>query len=455
MTGSETDDAAETLEYLRSVIGDRPRLEWFTDSVTGADHVTGPLDVFIRTAAGEVTWGWSVSPIPIDPGERRFRRFRSEDPELMLLVDAVEPEMVFLPHTTDLHTLSDAQRSTYALAVPTGELPDAIAAFDMEKHARSGAGRYSIDPAWATDRISGALGLWTASLLGLDIDVVWVESTPADLAAIDAFAVAADEEPDDGWTGLDAEIADIVGRFESIAWIQADLTWPDAENVEAFRDHIDVQFRSPSEGLLYLASIDPIGAGADPVFVTLADGSSMNLDRSDPTVIGLMPDRMVLALNRQSDGYEPAGVAVRWGAPPTSEEWGELRRFQADHPDSILIHAAGWSEDRVAAALEAWADWWGGATVEFAYDYEDPIPQTAIARNETLADAAVSADTFVRTSTVDRCMYVPDDTAPNEDPLPCGRPATHYYSPPGSSDGVFLVCTEHAPRNGAVSPLLK
>ena len=344
MTESATDEAAETLEYLRSVIGDRQRLEWFTDSVTGADHVTGPLDVFVRTDAGEVTWGWAVAPIPIDPGDRRFRRFRLEDTELMLLIDAAEPEMVFLPHTTDLHTLSEDQRSTYALAVPSGGLPNATAAFDMEKHARSGAGRYSIDPSWVASTISDALALWAASLLGLDIEVAWVESTPDDLAAIDALTGASDDEPDEAWTGLDAEIADIVGQFESIAWIQADLTWPDANNVEAFRDHIDVQFRSPSEGLLYLASIDPIGSGEEPVFVPLEDGSSMNLDRSDPTVIGLMPDRMVLALNRQSDGYEPAGVAVRWGVPPTSEEWGELRRFQTDHPDSVLIHAAGWSE---------------------------------------------------------------------------------------------------------------
>lgn len=448
-----TDSLEETLDYLRSVIGDRSEVSWFTDSITGSDQVTGPMDVFLRTTAGEVTWGWSVAPIPADTAERSFRRFRSEDD--VMLVDAQEPEMIFLPHSTDLHTLSHGGRAAYSLALDAGDLPDSSQSFDMEKQARSGAGRYSIDPAWHTAHVSRILALWVESLIGADVHFEWAEATDEDLTAIDELAGGADIDPAGEWTALDEEIAEIVAGFESIAWIQADLTWPDADNTEAFRDHIDAQFRSPTEGLVYLAAIDPVGAGTDPILTELGDGSTINFDGADPTLIGLMPDRMVLALNRQADGFEPAGLAVPWGSPPTSEEWAELRRFKADHPDTILIHTIGWSETRVSDALTAWAEWWGGADVEFAYDYEDPMPQAAISRNEVLAETPVAPETFVRTSTVNRCMYVPTDTAPNEDPFPCGRPATHYYTPSSSPEGVVLVCSDHVPRGGIASPLLK
>ena len=68
-----SDEQNETLEYLRSVIGGRTEVEWFTDSITGSDLVTSPMDVFVRTTDGAVTWGWSIQPIPVDPGLRRFR----------------------------------------------------------------------------------------------------------------------------------------------------------------------------------------------------------------------------------------------------------------------------------------------------------------------------------------------------------------------------------------------
>ena len=104
----------------------------------------------------------------------------------------------------------------------------------------------------------------------------------------------------------------------------------------------------------------------------------MSLDRSDPTVIGLAPDRLVIALSRPSDGYEPAGIATPWGTPPKSEEWAELRTFAAQYPNAVMVTAPGWSEDRVADALTTWARHWGEMNVEFGYAYDDPIPQATI-----------------------------------------------------------------------------
>jgi hypothetical protein len=442
----------QTLEYLRSVIGGRSEVEWFTDSITGSDLVASPMDVFVRTTEGAVTWGWSIQPIPVDPGLRRFRRFRSEE-GLVILSDADEPEILSIPHNVELHSIGHGRQADFAIGMPSGTLPSASVAFDLEKAARSSSGRYSIDPAFPHATISAALALWAASLLEEDVTFSW--SSLSDAAADEIDELTSGEEPDEGFEGFDAEIADILSDFDSIAWFQADLTWPDRDNVEAFRDHIDIRFRSPSEGLVYLASIGPLGSGDDP-WVTMTDGGGlMSLDRSDPTVIGLAPDRLVIALSRAADGYEPAGVATPWGTPPATEEWAELRNFAGGHPDAVMIYAPGWSEGRVADALTTWARYWGDADVEFGYDYEDPIPQATIEANEALAEAVPASNEFVRTATQNRCVHTDAGTALNEVPFPCGRPATHYYTPGGSTEGVVLVCDDHVPRDVSASPLLK
>lgn len=453
MTASTTGPSEnETIEYLRSVIGDRTRIEWFTDSITGADLVTSPLDVFVRTTEGAVTWGWSVHPIPIDTGGRQFRRFRSAD-DLVIVVDADEPESIFLPHTTELHSISDGRRATFAIGVAAGSIPPPDAGFDLEKAARMG-GAYSIDPAQQHGSVSKALELWVSSLIEATVSFEWTTLTQTDESEIDDLSAGA-SEPEEDFAGFDAEIADILAPFDSIAWFQGDLTWPDQDNIESFRDHIDVRFRSPTDGLVYLASIGTFGFGADPWITTTGGGALLNFDRGDATRIGLAPDRLVLALSRQEDGYEPAGVATPWGIPPSTEEWAELRTFHESHPESLLIHAPGWSEHRVAEALTVWAARWGDAETEFGYDYSDPIPQATISANEDLADNPTSGNRFVRTDSLNRCGFTARGSAPNEEPFPCGRPATHYFSPGGSSDGVVLVCERHIPSDVSTSPLLK
>ena len=448
-----SDAQNETLEYLRSVIDGRSSVEWFTDSITGSDLVSAPMDVFLRTTDGAITWGWSVQPIPVDPGLRSFRRFRSED-DLVILTDADEPELLFIPHTVELHSIGNGRQAAFSVGISSSAVPDASTAFDMEKAARSLDGRYSIDPAFPHETISRALRLWTESLLEEDVEFEWIPLSEDAEAEIEELTAGEDDD-DEPFVGFDDEIADILSDFASIAWFQADLTWPDSDNVEAFRDHIDVRFRSPAEGLVYLASIGPLGSGDDPWITTTDNGGLMSLDRSDPTVIGLAPDRLVIALSRKSDGYEPAGLATPWGRPPTSDEWAELRKFATEHTDTLMIQAPGWSEDRVADALATWARLWGEAEVEFGYDYDDPIPQATIAANEALAEATAASNQFVRTATENRCVHSEPGTAPNEVPFPCGRPATHYYTPGGSAEGVVLVCDDHIPTNVSASPLLK
>lgn len=447
-----SDEQNETLEYLRSVIDGRTDVEWFTDSITGSDLVTSPMDVFVRTTDGAVTWGWSIQPIPVDPGLRRFRRFRSEE-GLVILSDADEPEILFIPHTVELHSISQGGQAGFSVGLQSSTVPAASIAFDLEKAARSLEGQYSIDPAFPHETISAALRLWAASLLEEDVAFTWVPLS--DAAEEEIGELTGGETSDDGFEGFDAEIADILSGFESIAWFQADLTWPDSDNVEAFRDQIDVRFRSPSEGLVYLASIGPLGSGTDPWITSTKGGGLMSLDRSDPTVVGLAPDRLVVALSRPADGYEPAGIATPWGTPPATEEWAELRNFAGQYPDTVMIYAPGWSEHRVADALITWARHWSDADVEFGYDYEDPIPQATIEANETLADAAPASNEFVRTATQNRCVHTDSGTSPNEVPFPCGRAATHYYTPGGTTEGVVLVCDDHVPRDVSASPLLK
>ena len=442
----------ETLEYLRSVIGGRSEVEWFTDSITGSDLVASPMDIFVRTTDGAVTWGWSVQPIPVDPGLRSFRRFRSND-GLVILTDADDPEILFIPHTVELHSISLGRQADFSAGLPSSTVPPASVAFDLERAARSSEGGYSIDPAFPHATISAALELWAASLLEEDVTFSW--SPLSDDAEHEIDELTGGDEADEGFDGFDAEIADILSDFESVAWFQADLTWPDSDNVEAFRDRIDVRFRSPSEGLVYLATIGPLGSGDDPWITTTDGGGLMSLDRSDPTVIGLAPDRLVIALSRPSDGYEPAGIAAPWGVPPATEEWAELRTFAGQYPNAVMVTAPGWSEDRVADALTTWARYWGEVDVEFGYDYDDPIPQATIEANEALAEAESVSNEFVRTATQNRCVHTDAGTAPNEVPFPCGRPAAFYYTPGDSTEGVVLVCEEHVPRNVNASPLLK
>ncbi len=446
------DEQNETLEYLRSVIGGRSEVEWFTDSITGSDLVTTPMDVFVRTTDGAVTWGWSIQPIPVDPGLRSFRRFRSEG-GLVILTDADELEMIFIPHTVELHSISHGRQAAFSAGLQSSTVPSASVAFDLEKAARSSDGRYSIDPAFPHETISAALELWTASILAEDVTFSW--SPLSEDAEREIDELTGGEEPDDGFDGFDAEIADILSEFDSVAWFQADLTWPDADNVEAFRDRIDVRFRSPTEGLVYLATIGPLGSGNDPWITTTDGGGLMSLDRSDATVVGLAPDRLVIALSRAADGYEPAGIATPWGMPPATEEWAEMRTFAGQYPNAVMVTAPGWSEDRVADALTTWARHWGDVDVEFGYAYDDPIPQATIEANEALAEAEPASNEFVRTATRNRCVHTDAGTAPNEVPFPCGRPAAFYYTPGDSSEGVVLVCEEHVPRNVNASPLLK
>ncbi|MDH3251039.1 MAG: hypothetical protein OEQ47_18870 [Acidimicrobiia bacterium] len=446
------DEQNETLEYLRSVIGGRTEVEWFTDSVTGSDLVASPMDVFVRTTDGAVTWGWSVQPIPVDPGLRTFRRFRSAE-SLVILTDAAEPEILFIPHTVELHSISHGRQADFSAGLPSSTVPSASVAFDLEKAARSSEGRYSIDPAFPHETISAALELWTASMLEEGVTFSWSPLSQDEEREIDELTGG--EDVDEGFEGFDAEIADILSDFESIAWFQADLTWPDADNTEAFRDHVDVRFRSPSEGLVYLASIGPLGSGDDPWVTTTDRGGLMSLDRSDPTVIGLAPDRLVIALSRPADGYEPAGIATPWGVPPATEDWAELRTFGIQYPSAVMVSAPGWSEGRVADALTTWARYWSDLDVEFGYDYDDPIPQATIEANEALAEAESVSNEFVRTATQNRCVHSDAGTAPNEVPFPCGRTAAFYYTPGDSSEGVVLVCEEHVPPDVSASPLLK
>ena len=445
-------DEQDTLEYLASVIAGRPRLEWFTDSVSSSEHVTGPLDVFVRTVDDAVTWGWSVQPLPVDAGGRRFRRFVDEK-EFVILPDADALDTIFVPHDIELHSISDGRTASYAAPVGAGGIPSAAVAFDLEKAARDSSGRYSVDPAWPHETVSHALGLWVNSLLGLDTEFSWRPLSDADNAEIETLT--AGDEPDTDFVGFDDEIADLLSSFSEIAWLQGDLTWPDADNVEAFRDHVDVRFRSPSDGLVYLASIGALGTGDDPWIGMTDAGGLVSLDRSEPTTIGLAPDRTVFALNRPSDGYEPAGFAAPFGVPPTTDEWAELRTFALETPDAHLIHAHGWSEALIADALALWSLRWADADVTYAYDYEDPIAQDAIQRNEGLADAPQSSNEFVRTATANRCAFTQPPSLPNERPFPCGQPATHYFTPGGTADGVVLVCELHVPDNVSVSPLLK
>lgn len=440
----------ETIEYLAAVLGDRTAVEWFTDAPVGSGAVAAPVDVFVTTTEGAVTWGWSVAPLPLEAGGRSFRRFRSADDRVMI-VDADEPELVFVDHTLELHSTANGGA---AIAIDRGTVPDATTAFDLAR-ASGSEHPYGIHPAFAIEAVDATLELWAASLLERPVDFSWRPITDAERAEIDELMDAgADDEPPSPQVDRDPEIADLVGDFTSIAWFQSDLTWPDSENVEAFRDHVDARFRSPNEGIMYLASIGPLTPGEDLWFTMLDDGGLMSIDITDPTRIGLSPDRMVLALSRQSDGYEPAGVAVPWGEAPSPDEWSELRRYASEHPTAILIHAPGWSEHRVAAALETWADVCGGAGVEFAYDYEDAIPQAAIEANEARADVDVTENAFVRTASRERCMHRSEGRSPNEEPFPCGRPATHYHQA-SEGTGVMTVCADHVPSGVSVSPLLK
>lgn len=269
---TDQSSTSETIEYIGSVLGDRTGVTWFTDSLVGSDAVAGPLDVFLQTTDGAVTWGWSVSPIPIDLAGRTFRRFRTTA-DWALLIDGNEPELLYLNHGLDLHAVSSENGTEFAAIVATGLIPDSATAFDLEKATREHTSGFSISPAYPTDAVSRALELWCASLLQREITFEWA---PLEASAADAIAelTGADSLPDgDEPVGFDQEIADLVGGFASIAWLQPDLTWPDADNVEAFRDHVDVRFRVPEQGIVYLASVVPLGEGIDPTFTATDDGA--------------------------------------------------------------------------------------------------------------------------------------------------------------------------------------
>lgn len=432
------------LDYIREVIGDRTRIEWFTDARHGSGNLAGPANLWLLTSEGTVTWGWNIAPIPVDPGERRFRRFRHAD-GWAILTDSDEPEQIHADTPVTLHTVGNV-----AVAVPAGTAPGAGDAYTMTKASTESAD-YSMDPAWPIERVSAALSLWIAAQLGLEVEADHREATDEELAAM-AELVGVGGEPDiDGDPlGFDDEIADLVGSLDEVFWFQADLTWPDPAEAEAFRDRIDVRMRHAEGGDSWLASIEPLDDRPGSVR-RLVDGGLALLDPDDPTSIRLEWDRRIVAVSRQTTGFEPAGNAAPLSEAPTTEQWEELRRVLSEHDDCVLIEAPAWSEGRVAAALSEWAMAWAGAETEFIYDFEDPAVQGAIEANDLLADTE-PPPISIRTGTVQRCGHADEPISPLEEPIACGARATAYYS---EGDGMVMVCDDHVPEGVRTTTLLR
>lgn len=441
--------------YLASVLDDRKVVEWFTDAPAAGDAVAGPLDVYLRTTEGDVTWGWAIEPFPLDTGGRAFRRLRRPEADWILLVDAEEPELVSLDSSVDVHVVRTDDRTTAAVALPSGAVPDLGDAIDLARATREPGATYLLTQGWRPAAVSDALSLWTAAFLDREIEFTAVSPSPDDL---DAVAALIGDAPDDGPevtdepVGYDDEIDDIIGGWEAVAWIQGDLTWPDVDDHEAFRDRIDVRFRDEDGTPTWLVAVEPPDPADEAlVWWELDDGGVVGLDPADAGRVALPHDRLVLALSVPDTGFEPAGVSVPLGTAPSSEQWDELRRVSGEHETAVLIHAPAWSEQRVSAALTAWALAWTGQEIEFAYDFDDEIPQATIEANNALADAPPPQRT-IRTDRPSFCMYVAPPVSPLEDPLPCGRPGTHYFA---EGDQVVVVCEEHIPPDRTVSALLR
>lgn len=435
--------------YLLEVIANRSTLEWFSPATQTDDFLAGPADIYLRTADGVVTWGWSIEPVPVDARGRQFRRFRHPDGWAML-TDADDPESMLLAATNELHVATDRDgRVVHAVAVETGAVPSAGDAYSLQKAADADGG-YQLEQAWPLSRVSDALALWCEALL--DAPVTFTARTPSDeeREAIALLVGEPDEEITDADPlGHDEEVAAIIEGYEDIFWFQADLTWPDRDDDEAFRDRIDVRIREEGHDT-WLLSIEPIDEAPGSVRA-LDDGGTMLLDPDDPNTIRLEWDRMVLAVSMQNTGFEPAGVAVPNGTAPGADQWDELRRVQNEHPDSIVIHAPAWSETRVSLALTEWATAWTGLSPRFVYDFDDPVSQAAIEANNALEHSAPAAGS-VRTATRQLCGHTAEVTAPHEEPLPCGLPATAYYR---DDDTMVLVCDSHAPPGVKLTTLLR
>ncbi|MDX1449133.1 MAG: hypothetical protein R3246_08740, partial [Acidimicrobiia bacterium] len=396
-------------------------------------------------AEGNALRGWRLSPIPVDPGNRRFRRFRHPDGWVML-TDADDPEALFaIPHHDAHLVLDDRGGVVHAVVVPPGASPGSGDAYSLSK-AAAGPNRYEIAPAWPVSFVSEVLSLW--SQVFLDTEEIRYSHHPADRPP-----PAEEPEPmepvDTDPLGHDEELAAILGDYDDIFWFQADLTWPDRDDAEAFRDRVDVRVRD--EGFdTWLLSIEPMDGGPGSRR-TLADGGVVVLDPDDPSSIRLEHDRMVLAVSVQQTGFEPAGVAVPLGEAPGTDQWEELRRVQGEHEGSIVIHAPAWSEQRVSLALTEWALAWTGPEPRFIYDFDDPVSQAAIEANNRLENAAPAARS-VRTATRQVCSHTAEAQVPFEEPLPCGRPATAYYL---RDDTPVLVCDEHEPPGVKTTTLLR
>lgn len=434
--------------YLTDVIADRGELAWFSPARQNGDFVAGPTEVYLSTGDGTVTWGWTIEPVPVDPAGRRFRRFRHPD-GWALLTDADDPETVFLAPTAELHTVA-REDVVHAVAVEPGAAPGSGDAYALQKAAEAG-GSYHLEPAWTVEAVSAALALWCEIFLGAEVGFVGRPPSAAELAAIDALLGTEQENTfDTGRLGHDEEMAALVADLDDVFWFQADLTWPDRDDDEAFRDRVDVRIRFDDGADTWLLSIEPL-AGEEGSARRLGDDGEVALDPDDPTVVRLGWDRMVLAVSVQETGFEPAGLAVPLGDAPGTEQWEELRRVRSEHPESVVIHAPAWSEHRISLALTEWASAWTGAAPRFVYDFDDPVSQAAIEANNLLEGAAPAARS-IRTATRQTCLHTDEAISPHEVPLPCGQPATAYYR---DGEEMQLVCDAHAPPGVKLTTLLR
>lgn len=437
-------------KFLTDIVSGRAAVPWLTDAIVFDDHLTGPADIYVRAADGTVTWGWRLAPVPVDPGDRRFRRFRHPD-GWVLLADTDDPESIFAIPATDVHEVTAPDGSlVLAIATAPGAAPGTGDSYSLHK-ATALDHRYRISPGWPVELVSSALALWASALLGLDdVEFVHHMATRAEIAALpEPTAAVPDPGEDTDPLGHDEEVAAILGDFDDIFWFQADLTWPDRDDDEAFRDRVDVRLRDDGFDT-WLLSIEPLDDRPGSRR-TLPDEGTMLLDPDDPTSIRLDFDRLVLAVSVQQTGFEPAGVAVPLGGAPGTDQWDELRRVQSEHEGSILIHAPAWSEHRVSLALTEWASAWAGLEPRFIYDFDDPVSQAAIDANNRLEHAAPAARS-IRTNTRQVCGHTEPAQVPFEDPLPCGRPATAYYL---EDDTPILVCDDHEPPGVKATTLLR
>jgi hypothetical protein len=427
-------------DHLIDALAGREEIEWFALAPQDDRFLAAPTDVYLRSDDGTVTWGWRVEPLPVDPAGRRFRRFRHPDGWAML-TDADDPQTIFLAAAAELHTVTDVAGAViHALAVEPGAVPGSGDAYTLQKAADGDVTRYRLDHALAADTVRAALSLWCEVFAGIHVDTRIRRATYEESTTISQLTES-EEVEDEEWPefDVDEDVTELLTGLDDVFWFQGDLSWPDQDDVEAFRDRVDVRMRESDGTDTWLVSVEPRDGHTGAVG-RLSDGGIAALDPDDPGVIRLEWDRMVLAVSLQETGFEPAGVAVALGSAPTTEQWEELRRVRGEHEGSVVIHAPAWSEGRVAAALEEWAEVWSGLRPRFLYDFDDPVSQAAIDANNLLEQAAPTARS-IRTATRQTCQHTDEVTAPYEEPLPCGLPATAYYR---DDDGMVLVCDSHA-----------